>query len=512
MSNHFKSSTLFISLLALLALKTALIFFLIQSGAIGLGPDEAQYWTWSRDLSLGYYSKPPGIAWQIFLGTSLFGDTELGVRFPSLVIGFLLPLAIFWMGRKGGISERASFLAATGFALTPMGILSSLFAITDGGSVLFFTLALLSLYQGIYRGKIDYLPAGFFVLAGALFKWVTYYLWIFALPLYLTRKEKDTRFFLAVALSLLGLIPSLIWNLGHGFVTFLHVYYQAGSKGDLPPNKEWISFKSFADFFGAEAALVSPLLFFLLLISLGGLLIKPKSFERAPAFLGFSSLATLAVFSLLSLFMKIQGNWCDFIYPASFLFLAHFWDSSKGRALIVSGTALSLILTGYVLALPFMGESPLALSYKRNPLKHNLGWNAFDKVLLDSGYDPKKHFLFAPKYQTVSLLSFYGPEKKKAYFFNLFGTRLNQFSFWKGMTEERKGQSGYFVVVENAPHLEEERKRVGSTLNSLKPYFQKVSFRGEHPLYTMHGETAKSAFLFFAEGFKGEEPHPPKKY
>ncbi|WP_158227767.1 ArnT family glycosyltransferase [Estrella lausannensis] len=499
-------------LLSILLIKAAALVWLIQSGAIGLGPDEAQYWTWSQSLSPGYYSKPPGIAWQIFLGTALFGDTELGVRFFSLVIGFAIPLVIYSMGKKGGISERASFFSAIAFALSPMGFLSSLFAITDGGSVLFFTMALLTLYQGIYRGKIDYTRAGLFVFAGALFKWVTYYLWIFALPLYLLRRQKGERFFLGVAISLLALIPSLIWNISHDFVTFLHVYYQAGSKGDIAPNKELISLKSFADFMGAEAALVSPLLFVLLAISLVFLAAKSKSFERAPAFLGISTLATLAVFGALSFFMKIQGNWCDFIYPAAFLFMGHVFDSARGRKYLVAGSALSVLLTGYVLSLPFQKDSPLALQYRQNPLKHNLGWNSFEEALKKAGYDEKAHFLFAPKYQTVSLLSFYGPGKKRAYFFNLFGARLNQFSFWKGMKEERKGQSGFFVIVENAPHIETERQNIAATVKSLEPYFQKVTFRGEYPLYTSRENPAKVAFVYFAENFNGEEPLPPKKY
>ncbi|HWU81152.1 MAG TPA: 4-amino-4-deoxy-L-arabinose transferase, partial [Caulobacter sp.] len=34
-----------------------------------LYPDEAQYWLWSRELAFGYFSKPPMIAWLIWLTT-----------------------------------------------------------------------------------------------------------------------------------------------------------------------------------------------------------------------------------------------------------------------------------------------------------------------------------------------------------------------------------------------------------------------------------------------------------
>ena len=36
--------------------------------------DEAQYWVWSKDLNLGYYSKPPFLPWVIALITGLLGN------------------------------------------------------------------------------------------------------------------------------------------------------------------------------------------------------------------------------------------------------------------------------------------------------------------------------------------------------------------------------------------------------------------------------------------------------
>src|SRR4029453_13289591 len=55
---------LLICLGALLALRIAAIY----AAKIDLVLDEAQYWTWSRELSFGYFSKPPMIAWGIRAG------------------------------------------------------------------------------------------------------------------------------------------------------------------------------------------------------------------------------------------------------------------------------------------------------------------------------------------------------------------------------------------------------------------------------------------------------------
>src|SRR5690242_21937911 len=48
-----------------------------------LFPDEAQYWVWSQQLALGYYSKPPLVAWLIAATTWLFGDSEFAVRLSA---------------------------------------------------------------------------------------------------------------------------------------------------------------------------------------------------------------------------------------------------------------------------------------------------------------------------------------------------------------------------------------------------------------------------------------------
>src|ERR1700676_3680117 len=82
-------------LLFLLILKAFILMAIILYAGIELGPDEAQYWTWSQALDWGYYSKPPGIAWQIWLGTQVFGQIEWGVRFFSVIFAIFQAFAVY---------------------------------------------------------------------------------------------------------------------------------------------------------------------------------------------------------------------------------------------------------------------------------------------------------------------------------------------------------------------------------------------------------------------------------
>ncbi len=47
--------------------------------------DEAYYWTWSRETSFPFSTARPMIAWCVYLGTQIFGDTNFGVRFSGLL-------------------------------------------------------------------------------------------------------------------------------------------------------------------------------------------------------------------------------------------------------------------------------------------------------------------------------------------------------------------------------------------------------------------------------------------
>ena len=98
-----------------------------------------------------------------------------------------------------------------------------------------------------------------------------------------------------------------------------------------------------------------------------------------------------------------------------------FFQQHDTRALWVKiGIAFSLVLTCLLFTLPSLYLVPqlafLAPPYHLNPLKHNIGNHQLGQALVKQGYDPHKHFLVSDKYQTTSLLSFYGQGQQRALF------------------------------------------------------------------------------------------------
>lgn len=485
----------FLLLCIVLLIKTAIIVGFILHGKVGLGPDEAQYWTWSQSLDWGYYSKPPGIAGQIALGTHLFGNTELGVRFGSIIIGLALPLAVFFLAKACNVTPLAAFWAGIVMAVSPLGVMASFLAITDGGIVLFWTLACI----------LAVLPApnfyaiGALVLCGALFKWQIYYLWIFVL---LFSRKKSMHLLGGMLLSLVGMIPSLLWNLKHDWATFRHV------SGNIEVASEGRG--NFWAFLGEQAVLLSPILFILLLISFIYLLRKSKEIPQPIYFCGMMSLIVIAAHCGIALFKKMQGNWCDYAYPSAMVFLCWYACEkiSWGGIALKAGAAFSVILCLFGLSIPY-----LEIPYRMNPFKHNLGWQTLSKDLQEAGYDSKQDFLFSDKYQTCSILSFYGEGQKRAYFLNLHHSRNNQFSFWPSMAMEQQGGTGYFVCTENSPYLEKNfPSLIEEYQHLLKNYFKEVHFLGEFPLFHDQGRVVKAAILYKCVDYNGKEPQRATKF
>ena len=84
---------LFIALLVLTLARWVL------AGVLELSPDEAYYHLWTKNMDWSFYSKGPGVASAIWLGTHLFGDNAFGIRFWSPLLGLGTSLLLYRLAR-----------------------------------------------------------------------------------------------------------------------------------------------------------------------------------------------------------------------------------------------------------------------------------------------------------------------------------------------------------------------------------------------------------------------------
>ncbi|RLA79549.1 MAG: glycosyl transferase family 39, partial [Deltaproteobacteria bacterium] len=135
-----------------------------------LAPDEAYYWTWSKRLAWGYFSKPPLVAAVMWLTTSLGGDTPFFVRLGAPIFAFLSYVALFYLA-KGLFDERVafwSFLLAATTAASPVG---GLVMTIDPPLLAFWGLTLLFLWRGLGGKAIYWYLAGLTLGLGLLSKY-----------------------------------------------------------------------------------------------------------------------------------------------------------------------------------------------------------------------------------------------------------------------------------------------------------------------------------------------------
>jgi 4-amino-4-deoxy-L-arabinose transferase-like glycosyltransferase len=193
--------------------------------AANLAPfgDEAWYWQESRALDWSYSDLPLATAWLIRLGEMLFGHGVLAMRAPFLLLGAVVPLVLMRTGNRvfgSPVGWQAALLA---LALPLVGTLG-IFALPDVPLTLCWVVALDALESALCsHERRKWILLGF-ALAGA---WLSHYRagmliltgLVFLLATPRGRLQwRDHGLWLAIGVSLLGLVPLLVFNVEHGWV------------------------------------------------------------------------------------------------------------------------------------------------------------------------------------------------------------------------------------------------------------------------------------------------------
>jgi dolichol-phosphate mannosyltransferase len=124
--------------LALYLIAYAFTLRLVYLGSAELLPEEAYYWNYSRHLDIGYLDHPPMVAWLIRLGTSIFGQSEFGVRIGAVGCAavtsfFAYRLTRTLFGRENAVpalllAQTLPFFFLSGMLMTPDSPLTAAWA------------------------------------------------------------------------------------------------------------------------------------------------------------------------------------------------------------------------------------------------------------------------------------------------------------------------------------------------------------------------------------------------
>lgn len=501
--------------------------YYILSSPLDLSADEAHYWEWARRPDWSYYSKGPMIAYLIYAGTALFGNTVFGVRILAVVLSALSSVLLYRLGKRL-YDERAGLVAALLVQVVPLYSVYGVIMTIDSPFIFFWILSLFLFWKAIEKkGKPLTLPLspmgrgdpfnspplrggdeeegggignwillGIAVGLGLMTKYTMAFFYLCGLLFFVF--HKDSRGFLfkkgpyiAFLISLAVFSPVIFWNAGHGWVALKHTAGQAHLADGLT-----ISARDFFEFLGSQVGVITPLLFVLMFVALWRM-----RKDRAGAFTFWFSLPVVLFFILKSIQGKVQANWALPGYASGFIAFAAYYArdsiSSKKRSNILWTAA---ILMAFALTAFAHFPSVLHLPRKMDPTIRLAGWKELGHEatrIYDELASEGPAFVFSDSYQLASELAFYMKGNPRTYCINL-GRRMDQYDLWPGF----ENYIGYNAVLVMDDEQEFPAQLAGSFGRT-----EKVPVT-----VTVRGDKVMKFTVFKCYDFKGIKSRPPETY
>ena len=463
-----RSRTFF--LFAFLLLATAARLFLASSHE--LSPDEAYYALWAQHPDISYYSKGPGVAMAILASTSLFGQSEFGVRFFSPLLGLGTSVAAYLLARRL-VNEKVAFWSAISLNLVPIFNVGSIAMTIDPLSIFFWAVALYTFWLALERsprGILFWPLTGLLIGLGFLCKYTNAFQ-LFSIVFFLAVVPKYRAEFKRPGLYLLllffvpFLLPPFIWNQQREWITLEHLSESGGLDRTFA-----LRFSQVGQFIGAHFGVYSPLLFAGLLVALFGSV--RKAFQNSKVcFLLTFSWPILLTYLVLSFKKTGEPNWTAPAFVSLGILGAWWWISATRNNRVAAGACIAaLIVAGLTTLIALNTDSlrmiGIPLPYRLDPSSRLRGWKTVTEEVerFRSAFEKKlgqRVFLIGNKYQTASMLSFYlqdkqpeGPGHPPVYIPESQDIQ-NQFSFWPRYDEftapdekSSPGPNGYFTEEE----------------------------------------------------------------
>ena len=286
---------------------------LAYMGPLNLLPEEAYYWNYAQHLDIGYLDHPPMVAWLVWLGTSVGGDTEFAIRIGAALSWLVAAFFCFYL-TQNLYGKTAAFVAvllfstlpfffATGLLMTPDAPLTAAWA----GTLYYLERALIA------ERRVAWLGVGLCMGLGMLSKYTiallapTTLVFILLDP-GLRRWLWNPWPYLAALVGLLVFSPVVIWNWRNDWASFAFqgTHRLEGAKHFALPF-----------FLGSILVLLTPVGF----IAAIRALVSPGlgaswPLDRKSAFIAVYTLIPLTVFAVFSLFHGVKLNWTGPIWLA----------------------------------------------------------------------------------------------------------------------------------------------------------------------------------------------------
>ena len=420
-------------LLALAALGYVVLLRFVFLGSLNLLPEEAYYWNYAQHLDIGYLDHPPMVAWMIWIGTKLFGNTEFAVRIGASLSWLIAAFFCFQLARNL-YGKTVAFVAVMMFCTLPFFFATGLLMTPDAPLTAAWSGALFFLERALIdERRTAWLGVGLCIGLGMLSKYTIALLGpatliFILLDPGLRRWLWQPWPYLAAAISAAIFSPVVIWNFLNDWASFS---FQGQQRLEQPMHF------SLPILIGSILVLLTPVGLVAASRTLfarsgpdGSWLADRRNWlaDRRNAFMAIYTLVPLSVFIFFSLFHEVKLNWTGPVWLAilpalAARLVARDQTPTGSSARVVSRrswlvtVAVTLLIYGgslHYLVLGLPGISPsMSMSLGMIPI----GWKEFGaevgKIAADlenaTGKEPLR--VGMDRYSLSSEVAFYDPDQ-----------------------------------------------------------------------------------------------------
>lgn len=353
----------------------AVVLRLAPAALVHLTEDESYYRLWAAHLQWGYYDHPPMIAWWIWLGERVGGDTALGLRLASVFATGITTWLVGDLARRLGASEATALRAAVWYNATFVVALGGMLATPDSPTCLFWVLTLWCLARIKDGGQGWWLAAGGAAGLALLSKYSSLFLAPGILAWVLMDRDRRADLarpgpWLAALIAAAVFAPNIAWNAQHHWLTFAKQFGRAAADG--------LKLGGVPEFLLSQFFLLNPLIAVYAALGVAAQL-RGEGEARARPFLlpAVSALPFLAYLLLHSLHDRVQGHWPVPVYAPLALCAAAAAERARaaGSRLPIVAPALGFAVA--VLALVHMTLPRAGSIGVVDPALPLAGWSKF---------------------------------------------------------------------------------------------------------------------------------------
>jgi dolichol-phosphate mannosyltransferase len=460
---------------------------LLFMGTVDLLPEEAYYWNYAQHLDIGYLDHPPMVAWLIWLGTTIFGQTEFAVRSGAILCWVTAAFFAFRLAHNL-YGKTAAFIAVMLFSALPFFFAMGLVMVPDSPLTAAWAGALYFLERAtLGERRAAWLGVGVCIGLGMLSKYTIALLGL-ATFIFLLVDAKSRRWlwtpwpYLAAVIAILLFSPVIAWNAANDWASFA---FQSTRR--LGQAQKF----SLHLLVGSILLLITPVGLAAAVLAVapaaGMRRLYAGSIDRKQAFVVVYTLTPLSVFVAFSLLHQVKLNWTGPLWLAVLPALARMLTAERHLRLFglrpawAATIAITLIL--YAAGLHYVALGLPGVPYPSDLRVLPIAWREFadaagkirDQVQSTTGSEPL--LVGMDRYFLSSELAFYdrrGDDSAQSTAGrSLFGANSVMYDYWVS----RCRQVGRTVIMFGVGPRELSQANLSQWFQSMGPVTEAIVYK-----------------------------------